>query len=72
MDEDILVVMAGNGHVRVMKPEDGDEPVVKEMKMFLLACLHRRNLDDDFDGGMAEWFEKSLSNIKEQAPSLKH
>jgi hypothetical protein len=72
MDDDVLVYMAGEGLVRVMKPEETDSPALKATKMFLLACLHRRNIDDTFDDNMAVWLTNSIQQIKEQSAPLRH
>lgn len=54
--EDILAVMMDDKHVRIIKPQDSDTDDVKVLKLFMLACLTRRNMDPDFDKDMADWF----------------
>ncbi len=57
MEDEILVVMNDSDHIRVMRPTEQDSVAVVSTKMFLLTCLHRRNLDDDFDKEMLDWLD---------------
>jgi hypothetical protein len=60
---DVIVHRVDETHVLVTPPEPGDDQFVVEMKMFLLACLHRRNIDPNFDDQMKEWL---MSYSKEE------
>jgi hypothetical protein len=54
--EDILAVMMDAQHVRIIPPQEKDSDDVKVLKLFMLACLARRNMDPDFNTDMADWF----------------
>lgn len=50
-----VVYMVDESHCKITPPSDTDSEVVKQMKLFLLACMHRRNLDPDFETDMRLW-----------------
>jgi len=52
---DVLVHKTEDGEAAVVAPSENDSEDVAALKFFLLACLHRRNLDEDFDGEMYDW-----------------
>lgn len=71
--EDILAVMLDEGRVRVIPPLDSDSETVKNMKYFMLACMHRARLEPRFVHDMYAWFnemgeEKFLSTLTETKP----
>jgi hypothetical protein len=51
-----LAVILDDDFVRITPPTDDDSISVVDMKMFILACLTRRNQDPAFDRDMREWF----------------
>lgn len=55
-DKDILVVKTDDEICMVTPPSPDDSEDVRNFKCFLLACIHRRNIDDTFDDEMADWF----------------
>lgn len=52
---EVLVHRIDETHVIVVPPEPEDPQSVIDVKMFLMACLHRRNLDSDFEDEMKNW-----------------
>ena len=53
--DDILVFRVSDRHCKVVPPKPGEEKDLVSIKNFIIACLHRRNLDDDFEGEMIDW-----------------
>lgn len=54
--DDILAVLLNDSYARIMPPKESDSESVQALKLFMLACLTRRNMDPGFNQDMAEWF----------------
>jgi len=52
---EILVHKTDDDQAAVVAPNENDTEDVAALKFFLLACLHRRNLDENFDEEMYDW-----------------
>lgn len=60
--KDILVAMADEDHVFVNRPATTDSSEVVDLKLFLLACIHRRAKDEEFDLQMKLWMSKKVQH----------
>ena len=55
--DDVIVRMLDERSCVVTPPTEADSDTVVGMKYFIMACLHRRMLDESFDDNMREWVE---------------
>ena len=56
MDQ-VLVLKLNEDACMVVKPTEDEPDHIKSLKTFIWACLHRRNIDDNFNDDMVRWFE---------------
>lgn len=76
--DDVIVFRVSERHCKIAPPKEGDPPEVVGLKNFIMACLHRRNLDDSFEDEMRNWlngftldeFKKAVE--KRSPPSRKN
>lgn len=76
-DGDVLVRLLDDRNAMVTPPTDTDNDNVVGVKMFLMACLHRRVLDESFDENMREWIqsftpEEFKAAVKEKSRRVQH
>lgn len=55
IDDGVIVVSVDEENCHVVPPAEGDSAATVGLKVFILACLHRRNLDPGFDRDMLDW-----------------
>lgn len=53
--DDVLLYRIAEGACASPKPKEGDDPALTSVKAFVMTCLHRRNLDPDFELEMKNW-----------------
>ena len=53
--DDVIVFRISERHCKVSPPREGEPKDLVSIKKFIMACLHRRNLDEDFEGEMVDW-----------------
>ena len=75
--DDVIVRMLDDRNAMVTPPADTDTDNVAGLKVFLMACLHRRVLDEDFDDNMRNWIssftpEEFRDAIKEKGKRVQH
>lgn len=66
MQEDILAVTLGEDRIRIIPPTEADTEAIRQTKYFLVACLHRRNMDENFSQQMAEWVSSVVDQMSER------
>lgn len=76
-DEDVIVRMLDDRNAMVIPPNESDSENVQGIKFFIMACLHRRVLDEGFDDNMKEWVfsyspEEFRDAIKEKSKRVQH
>lgn len=64
--DDVLLYRVGENGCASPRPKEGDEPALTAIKAFIMTCLHRRNMDPDFEHEMKEWLD---SHTPEQLAS---
>ena len=55
--DDIILYRLTNEACASPRPKPGDDPSLTALKVFVMACLHRRNMDPDFDRDMRNWLD---------------
>lgn len=64
--EDVILYRVGEGCASP-KPKEGDDPQVTALKAFVMTCLHRRNIDPEFEATMREWLDgQSFEGLAEK------
>jgi len=58
MPDPTLAVFLDDDYVRITPPGDDDSEHVIDIKMFILACLTRRNSDPKFEEDVRNWFNR--------------
>lgn len=54
-EDNVIVHKIDDDHCQVIPPTDKDTPAMAATRLFLLACLHRRNLEAGFEDEMRQW-----------------
>ena len=70
LDEANVLASIHGEYIRITPPVEGETQFVTDMKMFLFACLARRNMDQDFAGNMQDWINKTSSDDVEMHAQL--
>jgi hypothetical protein len=76
-DGDVLVRLLDDRNAMVIPPQDTDTDNVVGVKLFLMACLHRRVIDEGFDDNMREWVqsftpEEFKAAVQEKSRRVQH
>lgn len=64
--EDVIVFRISDRHCKIAPPTKDDPVEMRALKNFIMACLQRRNLDENFEAEMHNWLSGcTLSEFKE-------
>ncbi len=71
--DDVLVFRVGDRHCKIAPPRHGEPVEITALKNFMMACLHRRNLDDEFEDDMKNWinsytFDEFKDAVEKRSP----
>lgn len=71
--DDILVFRVAENLCKIVPPKKTDTPEIVALKNFIMACLHRRNIDEEFDDEMRNWLngftlEEFREAVSRQSP----
>lgn len=56
--DDVLLYRVTDGACASPKPKEGDDPQLTAIKAFVMTCLHRRNMEPEFEGEMKRWLDQ--------------